>query len=63
MTLEPLEELPLSIKKLSQVTYLKEKLKKVKATMRQKIFGLTDVSGHNSSSENEMMEQLWKIFT
>jgi hypothetical protein len=52
-----LEESPLSTKKLSQVKYLKEKLKKVLGAVKKK-FNLTDCIGSDSSGKGEMMAQL-----
>lgn len=51
-------ESPLSTKKLSQVTYLKEKLKKVKEAVKGKILNLIDSSGSFSSGESEITGQL-----
>lgn len=55
-TLESLEEIPLSTKKLSQVKY--KKIKKVKEAKKRKVFNLTDSSGGDHSGEGEMTAEL-----
>ena len=53
-------ETPITKKKLQQVKYPKEKLKKVKVSIKKKIF--PDAASNGSDSESEMVKQLKEKF-
>jgi hypothetical protein len=62
-SLKSLQKTPLFTKKLSEVKYLKEKLKNVKGAIKRKIIIITEpIDDSNSSGEGEMIVQLKKNF-
>ena len=58
--LSAIGETPITKKKLQQVKYPKEKLKKVKVSIKKKIF--PDAASNGSDSESEMVKQLKEKF-